>query len=104
LAIGYLNKLNKFVKIHKDREPRLSNNNVIYKISCNDCDATYVDQTKRQLKTRFKEHKNNIRQNHSKHSVVSEHIINFNHAFDWENVQIMDHKHNYHKRMILEMI
>jgi len=77
---------------------------VIYKISCKDCDATYVGQTKRQLKTRLREHKNNIRQDHSKHSIVSEHIINFNHAFDWENVQIIDHEHNYHEKMISEMI
>jgi len=96
--IGYrcLNKLNKFIKTHKDREPRSSNNNkVIYKISCKNCDVTYVGQTKRQLKTRLKEHKNNIRLDHSKHSVVSEHIINFNHNFNWENVQILDHEHNY---------
>jgi len=73
--IGYrcLNKLNKFVKTHEDREPRTSNNNVIYKISCKDYDASYVGQTKSQLKTRLKEHKNNIRQDYSKHTVVSEH-------------------------------
>jgi len=82
--IGYrcLNKLNKFVKIHKDKEPRSSNNNVIYKISCKNYDATYVGQTKKQLKTRLREHKNNIRQDHSKLSVVSEHNINFNHVFN----------------------
>jgi len=63
---------------------------VIYKIACKDCDASYVGQTKRQLKTRLREHKNNIRHD-SKHTVVSEHIVNFNHAFNWENVQILDH-------------
>jgi len=68
--IGYLNKLNKFVKTHKDREPRSSNNNVIYKISCKNCEVTYVSQTKRQLKTKLKEHKNNIKLDHSKHFVV----------------------------------
>jgi len=99
-----LNKLNKFAKTHKDREPRSFNNNVIYKIFCKNCDATYVGKTKKQLKIRLKEHKNNIRPDHSKHSVVSEHIINFNHNFDWENVQIFDHEHNYHKRMISKMI
>jgi len=99
-----LNKLNKFVKTHKDKEPRTSNNNVIYKIACKDCDASYVGQTKRQLKTRLREHMNNIRQDYSKHTVVSEHIVNFNHAFDWENVQILDHEHNYYKRLISEMI
>jgi len=58
------------------------NNNVIYKISYKNCDAMYVGQTKRQLKTRLREHKNNIRQDLSNNSVVSEHSINFNHAFD----------------------
>jgi len=60
--------------------------------------------SERQLKTRLKEHKYNIRLDYSKHSIVSEHIINFNHNFDSENVQILDHEHNYHKRMISEMI
>jgi len=43
-TIGYhcLNKLNMFVKTHKDKEQLSSNNNVIYKISCKDCDASYV--------------------------------------------------------------
>jgi len=42
--IGYrcLNKLNMFVKTHKDKEQLSSNNNIIYKISCKDCDASYV--------------------------------------------------------------
>jgi len=104
--IGYrrLNKLNKFIKTHKDKEPRTSNNNVIYKIACKDCNASYVGQTKTQLKTRLREHMNNIRQDYSKHIIVSEHIVNFNQAFDWESVQILDHEHNYYKRLISEMI
>jgi len=95
--IGYrcLTKLRKFVKTHKDKKPRTSNNNEIHKIACKDCDALYVGQTKRQLKTRLREHKNNIRHDYSKHTVVSKHIVNFNHAFDWKNVQILDHEHNY---------
>jgi len=72
--------------------------------SFSDVNTTYVGQTKRQLKTRVKEHVNNIRLDPSKHSVISEHITNFNHNFDWENVKILDHEHNYHKRMISEMI
>jgi len=56
-----LNKLSQFVKIHKDKDPLLSKNNVIYKIFCNNCEASYVRQIKRQLKTRLKEYKNNIK-------------------------------------------
>jgi len=30
----------------------------VYKINCNDCSASYVGQTKRQLGTRINEHRN----------------------------------------------
>jgi hypothetical protein len=104
--IGFrcLNKLDRFIKTHKDRNAPNCNNNVIYKVSCNDCNASYVGQTKRKLKTRLKEHKNNIRLNSSKHSVISEHILNYGHTFDWENTQILDSEPNYYKRLISEMI
>jgi len=104
--IGFrcINKLSRFVKVHKDQDHFLSKNNVIYKISCNDCDASYVRQTKRQLKTRLKEHKNNLKRDKSKHSVMSEHIIKYNHSFDWDNTRIMDRESNYFKRIVLEII
>lgn len=35
---------------------------------------------------------------------LSEHIKNFNHEFDWENVKVLDVEHNYQKRLISEMI
>jgi len=104
--IGFrcLNKLSRFIKVHKDADQPLSKNNIVYKIQCKDCEATYVGQTKRQLKTRLKEHKNNIKLDQSKHSVISEHIIKYNHSFDWENTKIMDHESRYFKRIISEMI
>lgn len=66
------NKLNKFIKIQKDPRPHLSRNNVVYKITRNDCDASYVGQTSRQLKTRIAEYRNHIRWN--TRSVITEHI------------------------------
>jgi len=41
----------------KDKLPQWSHTNVVYKIECKDCDASYVGQTSRMLKTRIKEHK-----------------------------------------------
>jgi hypothetical protein len=64
----------------------------------------YVGQTKRQLGTRLKEHKNNIKLDPEKHSVITEHIVNTNHKMDWNNVKILDHKNIYHKRLVSEMI
>ena len=94
--IGYrcLNKLNKFIKIHKDKNQHDNSNNVIYKVNCNNCDASYVGQTKKQLQTRIKEHRNNIKLDQSKYSAISKHITEINHDFDCEKVSIPDFEKN----------
>jgi len=99
-----LNKLSRLIKVHKDIDQPLSKNNVVYKIHCKDCEASYVGQTKRQLKTRLKEHRNNLKLDQSKHSVISEHITKYNHSFDWENTKILDYESKYFKRIVSEMI
>jgi len=33
-----------------------------------------------------------------------EHIIKYNHKFDWDNVQILDTESNYNKRLVSEML
>jgi len=103
---GYriLNKLTGFIKRHKDGNKFESNNNIVYKINCNNCNASYVGQTKRQLKTRIKEHVKNIGTDESKHSVITKHILDKNHTLDWQNVKILDYENNYFKRLIAEMI
>lgn len=60
-----------YIKIHKDILPKSTRSNVIYKL--NDCDASYVGQTGRQLHIRISEHHNDIKRNTNSHSVVSEH-------------------------------
>jgi len=104
--IGYriLNKLTAFVKRHKDKNMLEVNKNIVYKIFCNDCNASYVGQTKRQLKTRISEHVKNIKLEESKHSVITKHMLEKGHIFDWKNIKIMDHETNYYKRLISEMI
>ena len=90
LKIGYrcLNRLNKFVKAQKDKDITTATNNVVYKIKCNDCYASYVGQIKRKLNTRIKVHTNNIKLDSSKHSVISEHITHYNHSIDWNSTLI----------------
>jgi len=108
-VIGYrtLNNLGGFVRVHKDTVETVSNNNVVYKISCMNCEASYVGQTKRQLKTRVKEHfilHFNLMSESANPSVITEHILQMSHSFDWENVRILDTERNYFKRSISEMI
>lgn len=76
-TIGYrnLNKLSSTIKVHKNKLDKFSVQNIVYKINCNDCEASYVRQTnKRQLKTRINEHKNNINRDSSRYSIITEHF------------------------------
>ena len=65
-----LSKLNQYIKTHKDPIAHSAHNNVVYKINCKDCDASYVGQTGRQLQTRISEHKNHIKKNTQNRSVI----------------------------------
>ncbi|KYM96621.1 hypothetical protein ALC62_12713, partial [Cyphomyrmex costatus] len=104
LAYKGINRLDRIVKVQKDKLQTMLHSNVVYKISCGDCDATYVGQTKRTLKTRITEHRNHINWNTQQKSVITEHRLNFSHEFDWDNVEILDEEINLNKRLISEML
>jgi len=98
------NKLNTFIKTNKDPLPHLNQCNVVYEIACNDCNATYVGQTKRQLNTRIKEHRQNINKK-TDISVISEHQVNTGHNFNWDDdTKILDVENSYNKRLISECL
>jgi len=88
------------------------NRNVIYKlcvcvcvcvcVACKDYVA-YVGQTKRKLNIRIVEHKKDIKKT-SNHSVITEHRLEYDHEFDWENPKILDIEKHYNKRLLSEMI
>jgi len=82
----------------------LSLSNVVYKLRCAQCDASYVGQTCRLLKTRINEHLSHIRRNTNQNSVITEHRLKFSHEFDWDNVEILDEEIHSNKRIIFEMI
>jgi len=84
LVFFSLNKLGRITKGQKDILPTKCNKNIVYKLSCKNCDATYVGQTKRKLNTRVLEHKNDINKKTGKHSVITEHRLDKNHEFDWD--------------------
>jgi len=99
-----LNKLGSIIKRHKDILPNTSKMNVVYKLNCVDCNASYVGQTCRLLKTRIAEHRNHINRNTTTQSVITEHRIGLSHEFDWLNVDILDVERFYTKRLISEML
>ena len=74
----------------------------VYKISCEDCEASYVGETERSLKTRFGEH----RRPSSTTSEVSRHIHsdNPNHNITLENTKILSVEHKWFERGVKEAI
>ncbi|KYN27545.1 hypothetical protein ALC57_03064 [Trachymyrmex cornetzi] len=104
LAYSIPNTLKSFIKRGKDNLEHLSNQNVVYKISCEDCDASYVGQTKCKLSTRLHEHISDIKKRTGSSSVISDHRMNSNHDFKWNEVKILDKEASYNKRLISEII
>ena len=74
----------------------------VYKISCEDCEATYVGETERLLKARFGEH----RRPSSTTSEVSRHIHsdNPNHSITLENTKILSVQHKWFESGVKEDI
>ncbi|KMQ83530.1 hypothetical protein RF55_19764 [Lasius niger] len=83
-----MNKLTRFIRVQKDNLQNEKHNNVVYKIPCKNCNASYVGQTSRLLKTRINEHKNHIRRNTTQHSVTDHRLEN--HEFAWDKVEVLD--------------
>ena len=92
--------LNSIIRLGKDITSKWDQINVVYKIHCKNCPASYIGETKRSLKTRINEHKKHKNQD----SVVSVHEREKLHEFDWNNIKILDQEANYNKRLLSEMI
>ena len=86
----------------KDKTSTMDNAGVVYKFLCNNCPKSYVGETKRQLQIRIKEHQSDIK--HKRDTVVSEHANEFQHEFDFNDVQILDRENRYYSRILSEMI
>jgi len=77
---------------------------VKYKISCSNCNASYVGQTKKQLATRIKEHKGDINKKNGSLLVISNHRLEKNHEFNWSETRILDRNLSRVKRLVSEMV
>ncbi|EZA54569.1 Putative nuclease HARBI1 [Ooceraea biroi] len=65
---------------------------------------TISKHTKRRLNTRLIEHKNDINKRSGTPSIISAHRSEFDHVFDWDNVQVVDREGSYKKRLVSEMV
>ena len=92
--------MDNIIRLGKDAFDKMEKTAVIYKFCCNNCSSCYVGESKRSLETRLDEHKDYV----NKRTVVSNHINEMSHMFDWDNITILDSESNWHKRRISEML
>ena len=67
----------------KDKDEPEDRQGAVYKIKCCDCQATYIDETGRNLSTRLTEHKRATR-NGVVNNRVAEHYLQTKHQIDWD--------------------
>ncbi|EFN66794.1 hypothetical protein EAG_01806, partial [Camponotus floridanus] len=96
-------KLNNLIRRGKDSLHNNDKTSIVYKLNCKDCNLSYIGQTKRHLRTRLKEHCNNIKLHESNHSVISKHRLESGHDFDWLKPNILHNEKYVRKREIAEM-
>lgn len=82
----------------KDTIPGYLRSNLIYKISCNDCDNEYIGCTTRSISKRIEEHES------CNHSSVYKHMTQLNHTINYHNVKVLDYASNEHELLLKEML
>lgn len=80
------------------------NTHVVYKVNCNDCEGTYIGQTKQYLGNRMKEHISSIKGKNNNKTALKKHVIDTGHTFKFEEVEILNKEVKLKKRLFLEMI
>ena len=86
----------------KDPTPDLERSNVVYKIPCASCPASYIGQTGRRLRQRLDEHKRAVRTADFGTSALAEHAWRSDHPVDWAGVRILASPHDYRARLVQE--
>jgi len=76
--------------------------NVVYSVPCQDCEATYVGQTGRQLATRMDEHRRAVTSCDTATSAIAEHAWSADHRIDWDAAEVLETEVNLHRRLVLE--
>ncbi|XP_076034214.1 uncharacterized protein LOC143021003 isoform X1 [Oratosquilla oratoria] len=86
-------------KIHNNQTP--GTKAVIYHIPCSGCDKVYIGETSRDLNTRIREHRYDVRHDVTTNACVT-HRNKENHLMDWKNVELLIREPDKIRRKCLE--
>ena len=82
----------------KDKLDKMGRSGIIYEISCGECDHTYIGETGRVLKVRFKEHTRLT----PPLTAVGEHRKASGHSIPPSNLKVLDSEDPWYRRKIKE--
>ena len=102
VALKPLLTIGRFLPSLKDPILTSEKSCLIYKIPRNDCEFSYIGQTKRDLKTRSLEHQRAIRNQQPEKSALCEHSMIHDHRIAWQEAQILKTESDYSKRLFAE--
>ena len=88
----------------KDRIPDDDKSSVVYKINCCDCDASYVGETGRALKTHVSEHRRAMEKRDFSASALVQHAWEHDHHIDWTSTYVLGVESHYQSRISREAI
>lgn len=80
-----VNDLSHLYSSLKDKTPLSHVSNVVYKIPCGGCNASYIGQTERWIKTRVYEHEQNIKRKSDSHTALTKHKMDKDRNFKYED-------------------
>ena len=80
--------IGRFLSSLKDEINHNEKSNLVYEVPCQNCAFVYIGQTKRDLKSRTKEHQQAIKFQRPEKSALCLHSIENDHLIDWSEVKI----------------
>ena len=84
----------------KENDPPHDRQGAVYRlIKCNDCQATYIEETGRNL--RLTEHKRATKNDYIRNHIAEHHRLT-KHKIDWDPAECVTYSTNYKKRLTLE--
>ena len=98
------NTLRKYLSRPKDIVPAEQQNNIVYKIPCRDCEATYIGESKRSFKQRSSEHMRAVKNRDIEKNEIADHCWDKDHQMNWDNKKVIDRERNVYARKIKETI
>lgn len=83
-------------RLEKERYP-----GVVYKIPCQDCQASYIGETGN-FKRRLQQHRNDVAKRHTISNALAEHSEKTGHCLDWQSASIIEKEKKLSSRLLIE--